>query len=77
MGDVLGQIKDQRGGFVKLLSKIPGFKGYMEKESRRDADKLVRALPSFSMSNAFPKSSSARYRFPSSDCAKAATCRAA
>ena len=42
MGDMVGQIKDQRGGFVKLLAKIPGFKGYMEKESRRDADKLVR-----------------------------------
>jgi hypothetical protein len=42
MGDIVGQIKDQRGGFVKLLAKIPGFKGYMEKESRRDADKLVR-----------------------------------
>ncbi len=42
MGDTVGQIKDQRGGFVKLLAKIPGFKGYMEKETRRDADKLVR-----------------------------------
>jgi hypothetical protein len=42
MGDLTGQIKDQRGGFVKLLSKLPGFKGYMEKETRRDADKLVR-----------------------------------
>ncbi len=42
MTDLTGQIKDQRGGFVKLLSKIPGFKGYMEKETRRDADKLIR-----------------------------------
>lgn len=42
MGDIVGQIKDQRGGFAKLLAKIPGFKGYMEKETRRDADKLVR-----------------------------------
>jgi hypothetical protein len=42
MTDLTGQIKDQRGGFAKLLSKIPGFKGYMEKETRRDADKLVR-----------------------------------
>jgi hypothetical protein len=42
MGDLVGQIKDQRGGFAKLLAKIPGFKGYMEKETRRDADKLVR-----------------------------------
>ncbi|CAG0932050.1 hypothetical protein TFLX_02431 [Thermoflexales bacterium] len=42
MTDLTGQIKDQRGGFVKILSKIPGFKGYMEKETRRDADKIVR-----------------------------------
>ncbi len=42
MADLVGQIKDQRGGFSKLLSKLPGFKGYMEKETRRDADKIVR-----------------------------------
>ena len=42
MTDLAGQIKEQRGGFAKVLSKIPGFKGYMEKETRRDADKIVR-----------------------------------
>ena len=42
MTDLTQQFKDQRGGFSKLLSKIPGFKGYMEKETRRDADKMVR-----------------------------------
>jgi hypothetical protein len=42
MTDLTGQIKEQRGGFAKLLSKLPGFKGYMEKETRRDADKIVR-----------------------------------
>ena len=42
MTDLTSQIKDQRGGFAKILSKIPGFKGYMEKETRRDADKIVR-----------------------------------
>ncbi|HTP11848.1 MAG TPA: hypothetical protein VMP08_26520 [Anaerolineae bacterium] len=42
MTDLTGQIKDQRGGFAKLLSKLPGFHGYMEKETRRDADKIVR-----------------------------------
>ncbi len=42
MTDLTSQIKDQRGGFAKLLSKLPGFKGYMEKETRRDADKIVR-----------------------------------
>lgn len=36
------QLKNDRGGFSKLLSHIPGFKGYMEKETRRDADKLIR-----------------------------------
>ena len=42
MTDLADQIKEQRGGFAKVLSKIPGFKGYMEKETRRDADKIVR-----------------------------------
>ena len=42
MTDLTGQIKEQRGVFAKILSKIPGFKGYMEKETRRDADKIVR-----------------------------------
>ncbi|MBX7254478.1 MAG: hypothetical protein K1X50_21030 [Candidatus Promineofilum sp.] len=35
-------IAGERGPLSKLLSKIPGFKGYMEKESRRDADQLLR-----------------------------------
>jgi len=42
MTDLTSQIKDQRGGFAKILSKLPGFKGYLEKETRRDADKIVR-----------------------------------
>lgn len=41
-GNLTDQLKNDRGGFSKLLSKIPGFKGYMEKETRRDADKLIR-----------------------------------
>jgi hypothetical protein len=28
--------------FKKILSKIPGFSGYMERQSRRDADKFLR-----------------------------------
>jgi hypothetical protein len=28
--------------FKKILSKIPGFKGYMERQNRRDADKALR-----------------------------------
>ena len=29
-------------GFEKLVAKIPGYKGYKEKEMRREADKLLR-----------------------------------
>lgn len=28
--------------FKKILSKIPGFKGYIERQARRDSDKLIR-----------------------------------
>ncbi len=40
--DLYQTIGDERGPLSKLLSKIPGFKGYMEKKSRRDADQLLR-----------------------------------
>ncbi|GAP39927.1 hypothetical protein [Flexilinea flocculi] len=32
----------EKNKFEKLLEKIPGIKGYKEKEARRDTDKLVR-----------------------------------
>jgi len=28
--------------FKKIASKIPGFKGYVERQNRRDSDKLIR-----------------------------------
>jgi hypothetical protein len=34
--------RQQMNWFEKLLHKIPGFKGYYEKEFRRDADRLQR-----------------------------------
>ncbi len=40
--DLNQMIGDERRLFGKLLSKIPGFRGYMEKKSRRDADQLLR-----------------------------------
>jgi hypothetical protein len=42
MADILGSITNARGLLEKLASKIPGFGGYMEKETRRSADKLLR-----------------------------------
>jgi hypothetical protein len=35
-------IEDSRGGLESLVSKIPGYHGYKEKENRRAADKLLR-----------------------------------
>jgi len=42
MADILGSITNSRGLLEKIASKIPGFGGYMEKETRRSADKLLR-----------------------------------
>lgn len=40
--DPLAQAKDEMSGLERALSKLPGIKGYREKELRRDADKQVR-----------------------------------
>jgi len=46
MSDLIEQIFNQVTGdmdpFKKILSKIPGFSGYMERQNRRDSDKLLR-----------------------------------
>ena len=39
---LLDQVKGDMSGFENLLGKIPGYKGYKEKELRREADKLLR-----------------------------------
>jgi hypothetical protein len=36
------KIEDSKGGLESLMSKIPGYSGYKEKENRRAADKLLR-----------------------------------
>ncbi len=40
--DPIAKGKEQMGGLESLLSKLPGVKGYREKELRRDADKQMR-----------------------------------
>jgi hypothetical protein len=42
MSDLFNQITDDQDIFRKLFSKIPGFKGYVERENRRAADKILR-----------------------------------
>lgn len=39
---IAGKVVGDLDPFKKILSYIPGFKGYMERQSRRDSDKLLR-----------------------------------
>jgi hypothetical protein len=42
MDQFLGKVTGDMDPFKKILSYIPGFKGYMERQNRRDSDKLLR-----------------------------------
>jgi hypothetical protein len=42
MADLFDKIKGSEGLLGKIASMIPGFRGYMEREQRRDADKMLR-----------------------------------
>lgn len=39
---LLGKVQGDMDFFKKILDKIPGFKGYVERQARRDSDKLLR-----------------------------------
>lgn len=42
MSDLFDKVTSGQDAITKLLEKIPGFKGYIERSSRRNADKLLR-----------------------------------
>jgi hypothetical protein len=42
MSDFFEKVQSQTDPFKKLLSYIPGFSGYIERQTRRDADKVLR-----------------------------------
>ncbi|MBN1669311.1 MAG: hypothetical protein JW862_19625 [Anaerolineales bacterium] len=42
MSDLFDQVTADQDPFKKLASKIPGFSGYIERQNRRAADKLLR-----------------------------------
>jgi len=42
MSDILSKVTGQQDWFKKILAKIPGFKGYIERGDRRMSDKLLR-----------------------------------
>lgn len=42
MSDLYNQIADDRSALEKLLAKIPGFQGYLDRAYRRTADRMLR-----------------------------------
>jgi hypothetical protein len=42
MADLYDKIKDSQGLLGKIAAVIPGFSGYMARETRREADKMLR-----------------------------------
>jgi hypothetical protein len=42
MSDLFQKITDSRNLIEKIVAFIPGFKGYVDRNARRDADKLLR-----------------------------------
>jgi hypothetical protein len=40
--DLRETVQGNLGGLEKLIAKLPGYKGYKQKEMRREADKLLR-----------------------------------
>jgi len=42
MDNFFEKVKNTQDPFKKLMSYIPGFSGYIERQNRRDADKLLR-----------------------------------
>lgn len=46
MSDLHDQVVGDRDFFTRILGKIPGFKGYIEREGRRSSDKMLREMVS-------------------------------
>jgi hypothetical protein len=42
MSDLYDQIVSQRGSFERLVTRIPGFQGYLDRAARRTADRMIR-----------------------------------
>jgi len=42
MSELYDQIVSQRGSVERLIARIPGFRGYVDKGARRTADRMVR-----------------------------------
>ena len=52
MPDIVEKVKAERGLLEKVVSYIPGYHGYKEKELRRESDRLVRQQAASSLKKA-------------------------
>jgi hypothetical protein len=50
--DVLAHVKDERSTLTRILSVFPGYRGYKEKETQRETDKLIRNVTARKMKEA-------------------------
>jgi hypothetical protein len=39
---IFGKVTEDMDFFKKIMNKVPGFNGYIERQKRRDSDKLIR-----------------------------------
>jgi hypothetical protein len=42
MSELYDRIMSERGSFERLVARLPGFEGYLDKKARRTADRLLR-----------------------------------
>ncbi len=42
MSDLYDKVSEDQDPFTKIIKKIPGFKGYIERTTRRNSDKILR-----------------------------------
>jgi hypothetical protein len=58
MSDMFDKVISQQDIIKKLLSKIPGFSGYIERENRRSSDKILRDTVSSRLEDVWKRISS-------------------
>ena len=61
--DIYGKITEDADIFKKILSKVPGFSGYIEREKRRDSDKLLREIVSNNLEEQWSRISALQREF--------------
>lgn len=63
---IYNEVNSDLDPFKKILGKIPGFKGYVERQKRRDADKLLRETVAARFEEQWQRLSSLQREFISS-----------